>query len=360
MPLAEEISSARKLIYRDGYDMSFGEISTLYEKDELVINPEYQRLFRWEETQKTRFIESLLLNIPIPPIFVFTRPNGKWELVDGLQRVSTLLQFLGILREEASFVCDGTNLLPSLTGVRWPTKEEQDIDGANLPVDVLSPAHQLTIKRSRVRVEILGPETDATVKFELFQRLNTGGSNLSEQEIRNCIIFSLRPELLISLRNLSQDDNFTEMVPVGGVRESRQYLTELVLRILVYRNFPYNSRLDVHEYLDKSSIAICENSAFDIDAELNVIRGAFDIIWQAKESEAFEKNNRFSLAYYEFICLGVSKYIDRGGDDVDFVRQRIDDIPNHPQIEQNTGAGVRGTQRLSNLIFASAEQFFQQ
>ena len=67
----------------------------LPKNDELIIRPEYQRLFRWSEVQKTALIESILLSIPIPPIFVAEDKNGVWELVDGLQRVSTFVSFFG-------------------------------------------------------------------------------------------------------------------------------------------------------------------------------------------------------------------------------------------------------------------------
>ncbi|MBT3069563.1 DUF262 domain-containing protein [Rhodomicrobium sp. Az07] len=121
MSLEDEVITARKRVSRDGYDMSFGELASVYENNELFIQPEYQRLRVWDETQKTRFIESVLLNIPIPPIFVFASRDGKWELVDGLQRVSTILEFMGVLREVNGtsvepFVCGGTSLLPSLDG----------------------------------------------------------------------------------------------------------------------------------------------------------------------------------------------------------------------------------------------------
>src|SRR5262245_14092852 len=133
MTLESEVKEARGKIYRDGYDMSFGELISLYEKKELRVNPEYQRLFRWSHIQKTRFVESLLLSIPIPPIFVFSDEDGVWELVDGLQRVSTVLETAGVLRSETGtalprFVLGGTRILPSLDGKKWrlPTEEEDD------------------------------------------------------------------------------------------------------------------------------------------------------------------------------------------------------------------------------------------
>jgi uncharacterized protein with ParB-like and HNH nuclease domain len=97
MSLETEIETARRKVNTDEYGMSIGEIVTMYEKEELVINPSFQRLFRWEDHQKSKFIESILLGIPIPPIFVFETDKGQWELIDGLQRLSTILEFMGLL-----------------------------------------------------------------------------------------------------------------------------------------------------------------------------------------------------------------------------------------------------------------------
>jgi hypothetical protein len=86
MSLSGQIADARRQVVSDGYDMSFGELMSLYRGGELVVSPAYQRLFRWKVSQKTKFIESLLLGIPIPPIFVFQRNTGVWELIDGPRR----------------------------------------------------------------------------------------------------------------------------------------------------------------------------------------------------------------------------------------------------------------------------------
>src|SRR5262249_30020272 len=154
----------------------------LYKNAELTINPEFQRLFRWDLSQKTRFVESLLLGIPIPPFFVFQTRGGTWELVDGLQRMSTVLEFVGELKNATGdvqpySVLEGTDLLPSLADKYWKPLNEDD-------PQALSVEQQLQIKRVRVRLEILRKESDEDAKFELFQRLNTGGSPLSPQEVR--------------------------------------------------------------------------------------------------------------------------------------------------------------------------------
>lgn len=101
--LDTQISEERKRLSTDKMDISFGELINLYKNDELIIRPEYQRLFRWSNLQKTLLIESILLGIPIPPIFVYEDENGVWELVDGLQRVATVISFFGELKEKNVF-----------------------------------------------------------------------------------------------------------------------------------------------------------------------------------------------------------------------------------------------------------------
>lgn len=98
--LHEEIEQKSKEIITDNYSMSVGEIISMYKEGDLDIHPEFQRFFRWSDSQKSRLIESFLLNFPVPPIFVYQRTDGVWDIVDGLQRVSTILQFAGIYKNE--------------------------------------------------------------------------------------------------------------------------------------------------------------------------------------------------------------------------------------------------------------------
>jgi uncharacterized protein with ParB-like and HNH nuclease domain len=107
--LKDEIDNAQRRVRTDAYQMSIGEVINMYRDGELIINPDFQRLFRWEIGQKSRLIESLLLGIPIPSIFVFETEESKWELIDGLQRISTLLEFTCLMSclslQHFSFSC---------------------------------------------------------------------------------------------------------------------------------------------------------------------------------------------------------------------------------------------------------------
>src|SRR5680860_1286658 len=100
MSLEQEIEEKKKEISTDGYPMSIGELISLYKERELDIHPEFQRFFRWSPLQKTKLIESILLGIPVPSIFVSQREDGVWDVVDGLQRLSTIFEFIGVLRDD--------------------------------------------------------------------------------------------------------------------------------------------------------------------------------------------------------------------------------------------------------------------
>ena len=152
MSLDKEIKSGALSVATDSYDMSVGELMNVYRDEELVVNPEFQRLFRWTPYQKSHFIESLLIGIPIPSIFVFEQPSGAWELIDGLQRVSTILEFSGLLKNAAGesvkpSVLQATRTLPSLANTSW--------DGVPKGTNALTPAQQISMKRARIGLQIL-------------------------------------------------------------------------------------------------------------------------------------------------------------------------------------------------------------
>jgi hypothetical protein len=367
MALEDEISKARKEIYSDGYDMSVGELINLYRDTEIVIQPEFQRLFRWEPSRKTRFIESLLLGIPIPPIFVYQDEKGVWELIDGLQRLSTIFQLVEILRNadgniEEPLILEGTNFLPSLAGKRW----DADPDG---PENGLGVAQQLQIKRARMRVEILKHESDPLAKYELFQRLNTGGAALSEQEVRNCVAVMIDRSFYDWLRQRAENPSFVRTINQTEVAIEKQAGTELALRFFAFRNVPYLSGLDVHEYLDKALVSLAQSKVFDREAEKANFEATFELIDSTLGDRAFKKWNgsaftgKFLMSVFEVCATRVSKNLDRlmnlePGQRSGFLEERLKALWNDSEFTRNSGAGVRGTTRLANLL-PMAEAFFK-
>ena len=102
----------------------------------------------------------------------------------------------------------------------------------------------------------------------LFQRLNSGGANLSEQELRNCIVVSINKPVFEKIKAMAATEDFLKLTSgVGEERAKRQYLIELVTRCVVLRNYPYEAGLDVHEYLDKGIMDIAGNNGFNWEQE---------------------------------------------------------------------------------------------
>lgn len=364
MALVDEIQIARKKVVTDGYEMSMGEIINLYKDGELVIDPVFQRLYRWGDERKTRFIESLILGIPVPPIFVYQDENGVWELIDGLQRLSTVLQLTGDLKgnradELGPLILNGTRFLPSLNGKRWKESAKGADDGINQ-------ALQIEIKRSRVRVEILKSDSDVSAKFELFQRLNTGGASLTEQEVRNSIAVSLNREFYNWLIKCSNEEAFVATTDQTEAALETQAGVELALRFFAFRYVPYKAGMDVHEYLDDALMKMATEKTFDMNAEGEVFTKTFKFLSEALGSTAFKRWNgngfsgKFLMSVYEVMSTGVSKNANelegmQPQQRSDFIRQAAKELWENPTFNQNSGAGIRGTTRLSRLLPIAAD-----
>ncbi|MEJ5143268.1 DUF262 domain-containing protein [Gluconobacter albidus] len=359
MSLSDEIKTARKQVVTDGYEMSVGEIINLYKENELIIDPVFQRLFRWDDERKTRFIESIILGIPIPPIFVFQNENGVWELIDGLQRISTILQLTGDLKGERAdelgpLVLNGTRFLPSLDGKKWSDSKHNAKDG-------IGQALQIEIKRARVRVEILKSESDTSAKFELFQRLNTGGSSLTPQEVRNSITVSLNPKFYKWLVEHSENRHFVKTTGQTTVSLDAQAGVELALRFFAFRAVPYTAGLDVHEYLDDAVIKMAQNQNYKMQEEGSIFNDTFKYIDEALGTSAFKRwdgkrfSGKFLMSVFEVIATGVSKNIVeikslKEEKRSDFIKTAAKNLWSDEKFTRYSGAGVRGTTRLSRLL----------
>ncbi|HEY3911598.1 MAG TPA: DUF262 domain-containing protein [Stellaceae bacterium] len=362
MDLMTEIEAAQRTVTTDSYQMSIGEIVNMYKDKELIISPVFQRLFRWELSQKSRLIESILIGIPLPSIFVYELPSGKWELVDGLQRISTLLEFMGLLEGpngeiKPPSILESTKYLPSLHNVVWEGTETI----ADTPVEEqneLPKNLQLTIRRSRISVEILKRPSDPHTKYELFQRLNGGGSIANAQELRNCIIVMVNDQFFEKLRKLTEWDLFSALFRVSEDQQRQQRNIEFLTRFLVYRYIPYDGKLDVEEYIDAGIIEIAEGGIFDVEAEKN-LRDTITLLHDALGNDALRQfedgraRGRVGLTAIEIVAVGVSFNLPelRGlNDPRGYVKERVLQLWNREEVKTFSRAGLRGTLRIQKTI----------
>jgi hypothetical protein len=355
MSLEQELSRARKDVVTDGYEMSVGEIANLYRDGELRINPIFQRYFRWDIGRKSKFIESILLGIPIPPIFVSQAADGVWELVDGLQRISTLLEFIGDLKDPKgeplpASILEGTKALPSLSGCSWAGS------GQNL-----STAQKLDVKRARMRVEILKRESDDGAKYELFQRLNTGGAALTPQEVRSCVAIMINEAFHQWLLECAKLEAFRGTIELSDKATEEQGDIELVLRFMAFRRVKYTKGTDVHEYLDQAVIQLASEQDFPASKEAQVFRETFELLNAALGKHAFRRwdgerfGGKFLISVFEVIAAGTSHNLAKlkkltVQQRKAHLTKRAKDLWSHPTFRDHSGAGVRGSDRIGHLL----------
>lgn len=365
MSLQSEIDKARAEIRTDGYPVSIGEWISIYERKELDIHPEFQRFFRWTPKQKSRLIESILLGIPIPQVFVAQRPDGVWDVVDGLQRLSTIFQFVGILRDENRAVLEpltleSTAYLPSLAGLRW-----QDDDH---PDQSLTNAQRLLIKRAKIDVSIILKESDEQTKFELFQRLNTGGSPLSDQEMRNSLLVMLNRDLFRWMKALSDDPNFQECIAVSDRAIDEQYDMELVLRFLALRTLPPADLAglgDVGEFLTEKAKELARDKSFDRKTAEESFRQTFGMLAATLSSDSFRRYDKakgrflggFSISAYEVVALGVGYNYKKLSAAQQTIADRVKQLWSNPDFVDNSGAGIRASTRIPKIVPVGRDVF---
>ncbi|MEV4672137.1 DUF262 domain-containing protein [Actinomadura sp. NPDC049382] len=276
-----ELEKARRNISTDSYPMSVGELTNMYIEGDLIIRPPFQRLFRWETDQKSKLIESILIGIPLPSIFVAQDDEGRWELVDGLQRISTLLQLQGLLDKDAfpPLELTATKYLPSLAGLKW--------DGDQDEAKTLTPAQRRDIKRAKIDLKIVQRESDPQTKFDLFQRLNSFGSKLSNQEIRNAQLVGVNPDFVEWIATLATHDSFVTLIRLPEIDIKRKYDEELVLRFLYLHKKNDTEIASIRNFqdgLEDFAVGLALNFENDYKARAGrIFRDTFDRLLEADE-----------------------------------------------------------------------------
>lgn len=347
--IEEKISGLRSELKADRLDMSFGELMNIYESGDLIISPEYQRAFRWDEEQKTRFIESILLGIPIPPIFVAEDGEGKWELVDGLQRISTILSFFGILKEldknknKNNFKLEESSLIKSI------------LKGKNK--DKISTKLVLSIKRSVCRVEILRWDSGFDMRYELFNRLNTGGSPLSEQEIRNCVFISEFNKVVNSL-----SDNLKLIIKGVDKKKEKMYLEELVLRYFAitqkFNNWKIQSNIQLYltdfmrNTVEKEKEKDCSDMYKKLKEDFNTV-----VEFVSQLDSPFKGKQQFSVSNYDTVMYLAYLNIINTNIDIDLFKNKIETVLTNSEYLQYAGQGTSNTKRFVEKLNKAVEIF---
>jgi hypothetical protein len=353
--LVEEVLKGRKKYVTDSYAMSVGELVSMYKDNELILNPLYQRFFKWTNRQQSALIESILIGVPQSPIMVYQTEDGAWEVVDGVQRLLTIFAFMGVLRPESRQIApiqvpsilEKTKMLPALEGLKWK----------DLPASPL----QLDFKRTKIEVRILKNDSDKDAKFEMFQRFHNGSSLLSQQEFRNCLLQMINETLFQWTQNLAENKDFKNCIDLPERLEDQRYDQELIWRLFVFALYPYNEKT-ISDYLDDAIFnredAILPQyltGKFDLEFEKAKFEKLFHLLNEAKGATVFKKNigteQKFLEAYFEAIAIGLYHNLNQYEEqDVNLIRSKIDKMEKEGAFSQVKGFGEPSVKRLLKTV----------
>lgn len=354
--IIDQVEKAAHSVRTDGYSMSIGEIINLYTEGDLILDPAYQRLYRWEDHQKTKLIESILIGIPIPEIFVAQNEDGTWNVVDGVQRLSSILQLFGVLDGYEPLTLDTCKYIPAL----------EDKKLSDLP-----PSIQRTIRRGKLKLSIILSQSSKDAPFELFQRLNTGGSHLSPQEVRNCVILMVDTSFYEFLDRLKSHPSFLECISLKEEDYEQEEHMELIIRMFIgynnnvdYGKYGTINKIVISDFIDQEVLALIkegDRKQFEDD-----FKYTFDRLNALLGERSFHKYNQssnkfrggFNVSSFEMLSIGISKnssYI-RDISDED-LKNKIKEIYLNPSVQSLLGRGVRAIKRFKDINSFTIDYF---
>jgi len=275
------------------------------------LRPFYQRRARWDIKMQSRLIESFLINIPVPPIILYEIDYNSYEVMDGQQRITAIQDFY-----TNKFALTGLELWPELNKLKY----EQ------LPGKINAGLNRRSISSIVIlRESTSDPEEGLFLKQKTFERLNTGGVDLSQQEVRNCLYYGKFDSLLIELARhpifakawgIPIDDNSPELSTNNLYKKMED--AELVLRFFALRNVEY-FRNGMEGFLDLYMMKSLGFSERDIEFLKEIFLQTIDLAHQIFEESLFKpfepKSGNWKKtsykAYYDAVMVGLSRHLDK-------------------------------------------------
>ncbi|WP_270298661.1 DUF262 domain-containing protein [Eggerthella sinensis] len=296
--IREQLHEQRRKVDFDAYDISCEELVTRIEKKRIDVAPVYQRQFRWDDDRQSALIESLLLGIPVPNLFMATNNSPdqplQWEIVDGLQRSLTIMNFIAPNESRELVGLTGKSL--RLKGMS-KLANLNDLSYADLPNDIAT----LLLDRP-LKVTVLNDKSDKQVRFDLFERLNTGGISLTDQEVRECIF---RGKFLDMLSDLSHEEDFTTTVRLTKSQKSDGTQQEYVLRFFAfldcYENFDHSVKDFLNEYTEWA-----DKEVGDREEYRKVFRETFQYLSKCFPEGIVRNRKTTPINFYEGIAVGAA------------------------------------------------------
>lgn len=258
-PLEEEVEeidvqAGRNKIFTDQGDPEIESLYNKWKRGKLVIQPDFQRQFVWDSKKSSRLIESALLDIPLPVVYISQEKDGNEYIIDGQQRLTSFFSFIdGKFPDGVDFRLSGLKVFAEYNRKHFLELSEEDRD---------------KVRYCKIRTITFRKESDPNLKFEIFERLNTGSVSLNDQELRNCIYRGAYNQLLKKLAIASE---FTSLMSITKP-DKRMKDVELVLRFSAFFHLTYlNYKPPMRSFLNREM----EKYQFISDSDSAELEAAF-------------------------------------------------------------------------------------
>lgn len=268
---------------------SISELYSNVQDGDIILNPDYQRNYVYDDKRASKIIESILLEIPLPAIFANEEDDGTMEIIDGVQRMTSIIKFL-----KNEYVLEGLLILSDLNGFFF--KE--------LNKDI-----QRTFKQKSLRVIKFKKGCSEEVKYEIFMRLNQGAVKLNNQELRNCMY---RGYFNNQLKEIASSKLFNEIIHIKDNKANRMFKEEIVLRGIAALNYDkaikkpaLNPAMNSLMGIYKDNIEIVNTmvkNLYETYSKIKLIIGCYPFQLD------FIEEGKFSTANHDAILILFNKY----------------------------------------------------
>lgn len=246
------------------YDLSVSDLVSQVQDNSLTLNPVYQRRYVWDNKKASKLVESLLINVPIPVCYLAEEHDGSRATIDGQQRLRSLYRFLG-----NEFPLRGLEVLSELNGKRFQQLTERQ---------------QRLIKNRTIRCIVISEDSDPEIRFDVFERLNTGSVALTAQELRNSVYRGPFNELL---HEIASSASFTNCV--GGRSDSRMAFEELILRFFALDDGLRDYRPSFKRFLNNYQRSHQNQAEEWLETKRNRATATFDLVHAVFDDECFRR-----------------------------------------------------------------------
>ena len=283
----EEVTGTKTILFTPS-DRSLAEFERWYKEGNLILDADWQREYVWASKRASRLIESFLIGLPVPTIYLAVNDENEYEVIDGLQRLTSVFNFLN-----NEYKLTGLEIKKNLNGCQFKN---------------LQKSLQNKLRNSTLKAIEFSPSTQKDLVFLMFERLNTGGVTLNEMEIRNCLY---RGKLNDLIKELAQLTEFKSCVNQKNIHKRMKDRT-LILRFLAFYQMTYlNARRGLKAFFNE----FCETYRDLKDEKIKEFRDQFKKAIRASFTIFGDRGFRLTstsrsvnATVFQVICVSFTNY----------------------------------------------------